>query len=117
MFLGDSQITVKDSNSNDVNCFEDGKTVILSCKIDPLTAVVIWTKDSSTQATCLNTGDTCVPSARDDARYSFTSDYLNGEYYFTITNIDSNVDKGTYICEHSSDLPSRIINPCTVQSA
>ena len=113
LFSGDIQISFKDAGTNqDLQCLQDGLSVKLTCTVNPLSTIVRWSKDGSTQATCLNTANNCGSPGDVDGRYSFTSDYQTGEFYFTINTVNTTVDKGTYQCKHSTETKDKVIDAC-----
>ena len=116
LILGDVQISVTYGQEPSHQCLHNNDDVTLTCTVNPLTTLIIWSHYANDMVTCSSTNDDqCIPAAGTSyTRHLFSSVVSNGEFSLRINPVSPGTDAGVYTCEHggASDSASVTLTAC-----
>lgn len=92
-------------------CITASTSVRITCVITPPENIVSWLKDDIFQTSCSGLSDICIPQSRNNARYNFTSNVAQKEFYFHLSSVQS-ADSGLYTCEHQVNRKAVTLSVC-----
>ena len=96
LISGDVQISVTYGQETSHQCLQDNDDVTLTCTVNPLTTLIIWSHNANDMVTCSNTyDDQCIPATGTSyTRHFFSSVVSDGEFTLRLKYVFPDTDAG-----------------------